>query len=271
MSEIDLNTPIWKVAEPRVEPSYFPFRVQKIPLLAVSNHRWCSAIKRGMDLLICIVAMPFALLLMALCAVAIVLDSPGAPFFVQERVGLRGRRFRIYKLRTMHCDLDKSYHEAFMRAFVRGEVGAGTREEEVSLPAAFVGTFVDSVPDCAVGNGRVFKPIQPSQLTRVGKILRRTSLDELPQIWNVLKGEMSIVGPRPNVPWEVEEYRPWHYGRLQVLPGITGLAQIKGRSGLAFDRIVEYDIEYVERQSILLDCKIIYLTVAEVLRGVGAR
>jgi lipopolysaccharide/colanic/teichoic acid biosynthesis glycosyltransferase len=95
-------------------------------------------------------------------------------------------------------------------------------------------------------------------------------LDELPQVFNVLKGEMSLVGPRPNVPWEVEEYWAWHHERLEVLPGITGLAQVRGRSGISFDRIVEYDIEYLEKQNLKLDLKVLWWTLSAVFLGRGA-
>ena len=116
----------------------------------------------------------------------------------------------------------------------------------------------------------MFKPFDKNHVTPIGRILRKTSLDELPQLINVLKGQMSLVGPRPNVVWEVEEYKGWHKERLEVLPGITGLAQVKGRSGILFDEIVEYDIEYIENQSLMLDLKILWWTFAAVLVGKGA-
>ncbi len=100
--------------------------------------------------------------------------------------------------------------------------------------------------------------------------MRKTSLDELPQIVNVLRGEMSIVGPRPNVPWEVEEYRPWHHERFEVVPGITGLAQVRGRSNIDFISLVRYDIEYVEKRSLILDLKILWWTAKGILGGRGA-
>ena len=101
--------------------------------------------------------------------------------------------------------------------------------------------------------------------------MRKTSLDELPQLINVFKGEMSFVGPRPNVPWEVEEYRGWHKERFEVLPGITGLAQVRGRSGIPFDEIVQYDIEYIRKQSLMLDLQVLWWTVSSVLFGDGAQ
>jgi len=179
-------------------------------------------------------------------AIAIKLDTNGPIFFIQERVGKGGRRFRMYKYRTMHIDIDKSSHQAFMKAFVNGNVNSKMAEKTV------------------------FKPFEASHVTRIGRILRKTSLDELPQLINVLKGDMSLIGPRPNVPWEVEEYRYVHQERLEVLPGITGLAQVRGRSGITFDEIVQYDVEYVENQSILLDLKILWWTVISVIYGKGA-
>jgi len=203
--------------------------------------------KRVMDLALCLLAMPLVLPLLALCALAIRIDSPGPALFVQERIGKGGRRFRMYKFRTMQHNLDDSPHRDFLKAFVNGRVGGDE-------------------------NGRVlYKPFQASQITRVGRILRKTSMDELPQLINVLRGEMSLVGPRPNVPWEFEEYRGWHQERLEVLPGITGLAQVRGRSGITFDSIVKYDIEYIERQSLAMDLTIMWWTVSSVLFGTGAQ
>jgi lipopolysaccharide/colanic/teichoic acid biosynthesis glycosyltransferase len=202
--------------------------------------------KRVMDLILVLLALPALLPLTILCMLAVRLDSPGPVFFIQERVGKGGRRFRIYKFRTMYHNLDNSAHKTFMRAFVNGEIGKN-------------------------GTGKtIYKPFRESQVTRAGRILRKTSLDELPQLINVLKGEMSLVGPRPNVPWEVEEYRGWHKERLEVLPGITGLAQVNGRSGVDFDTIVGYDVEYIRRQSLGLDLQILWQTMVSVIGGQGA-
>jgi lipopolysaccharide/colanic/teichoic acid biosynthesis glycosyltransferase len=120
------------------------------------------------------------------------------------------------------------------------------------------------------GEHKVFKPFQNNDVTRMGRILRKTSLDELPQLINVFLGDMSFIGPRPNVPWEVAEYRAWHKERLEVLPGITGLAQVRGRSAISFDEIVKYDVEYIKKQSFGLDLKIIWWTFTSVLDGRGA-
>lgn len=202
--------------------------------------------KRLFDLTVVLLVLPFVLILTLICVVLITLDSPGPVFFVQDRVGKGGRRFKLYKFRTMHYNLDESEHRAFMKAFVNGKV------------------------DKLASSKEVYKPFNDRHVTWVGHILRKTSLDELPQFFNVIKGEMSLVGPRPNVPWEVEEYRGWHKERLEVLPGITGLAQINGRSSNTFDRIVRYDIEYIERQSFIIDLRILWWTVISVLEGKGA-
>ena len=213
----------------------------------VISRRWeYRRVKRILDIILCLLVLPFALPLMALISLLVILDSPGPAMFVQERVGRGGRRFRIYKFRTMMWNLDDSAHRAFMRAFVNGEIDQVESEKVV------------------------FKPFRESQVTRTGRLLRKTSLDELPQILNVLKGEMSLIGPRPNVSWEVEAYKEWHRERLNALPGITGLAQVNGRSCISFDRIVEYDIEYIENQSLRMDLQILWLTVRSVIRADGA-
>jgi lipopolysaccharide/colanic/teichoic acid biosynthesis glycosyltransferase len=202
--------------------------------------------KRVLDFTLCILIIPVALPVMVLCALAIYIDSPGPIFFVQERIGKGGRRFRMFKFRTMKMDHDIRHCQKFMRAYVKGEIGV------------------------TESKGITFKPVSSQAIFRIGRILRKTSLDELPQIINVLKGEMSIVGPRPNVTWEVEEYWSWHHERLEVLPGITGLAQVRGRSCIDFNSLVRNDIEYIEKRSLALDLKIICWTVSNVLFGKGA-
>ncbi|MCP4538186.1 MAG: sugar transferase [Chloroflexi bacterium] len=234
--------------------------------------------KRLIDVTLCLLFLPVALPLMGICALLIRISSPGPVIFVQERVGKGGRTFRMYKFRTMSHNLDDSFHRFFMRAFVNGQIDSnggnganGKNGTNGNMRGAFTRAFALPKPgNNGNGNGKVYKPIQASQVTRIGRILRKTSLDELPQIFNVLKGEMSLVGPRPNVSWEVDEYRPWHYERLEVLPGITGLAQVQGRSGISFDSIVQYDIEYVEQQSLGMDLKVLWWTLSTVLLGTGA-
>jgi lipopolysaccharide/colanic/teichoic acid biosynthesis glycosyltransferase len=240
----------------RVDNPVTHFGQFKARFPTIARQRAYQVVKRAGDLVFCLLALPFVILLIGLCALLIILDSPGPALFVQERIGKRGRRFCMYKLRTMQHNLDDSYHRAFMTAFVRGEIGS---EEDIDGE----NDMIDSEKEI------IYKPAHASEITRVGRFLRKTSLDELPQIINVLKGEMSLVGPRPNVPWEVEAYQPSHYQRLEVLPGITGLAQVNGRSGLRFETIVEYDLEYIAKQSAILDLKILWWTVSRTLFGTG--
>lgn len=204
--------------------------------------------KATLDVALCIALLPFAVPIMTLVVLAICLESRGSPIFVQERIGLRGRRFRMYKFRTMKHDYDDSDDRQFMKAYIRGDISSSPGE---SGPL-------------------VFKPNHEACITKVGRFLRRTSLDELPQIFNVLKREMSLVGPRPHVAWEVEEYRRWHRGRLDVLPGITGLAQVQGRSGITFDQMVRLDLEYVRECGVKLDLRILWRTLLAVRNGQGA-
>jgi len=215
------------------QPSVFPRRARY------------QIAKRVMDVGLCLLALPLVLPFMIICAVVLYIDSPGPVIFVQERIGKGERPFRVYKFRTMQPKFDDRHHRAFMKAFVNGQIGER-----------------DGTP--------IYKPIQSSEVTSFGRILRKTSLDELPQLLNVLKGEMSLVGPRPNVIWEVEEYRGWHNERLEVLPGLTGLAQVRGRSGIAFDSIVKHDIEYIEKQCLATDIKILWWTFSSVFLGKGA-
>lgn len=205
--------------------------------------------KRAFDLLVSLLLLPILLLPMALISLIILLESRGSPLFVQERVGYGGRRFDFYKFRTMRQEHDDEAYRAFMKAFVAGKIAENSPEE-----------------------GRVakYKPIQVKDVTRVGRVLRKTSLDELPQIFNVIRGDMSLIGPRPNVLWEVEAYRPWHNERLNALPGITGLAQVLGRSEITFDQIARHDIQYVRNQSLDLDLWIVGQSVRAIIGGDGA-
>jgi lipopolysaccharide/colanic/teichoic acid biosynthesis glycosyltransferase len=214
----------------------------------ILSRRGYQQTKRVLDLVICLLIMPLAAVVMAAISVAILLDSSGPVFFRQERVGRCGRRFRMYKFRTLRHNHDDASGREFMKAYIKGEIGQDDND----------------------GGQVVYKPIHKTHVTRLGRILRKTSLDELPQILNVLKGEMSLVGPRPHVPWEVQAYSDWHCERLRVLPGITGLAQVWGRSGISFNRLVRYDLKYVQEQSLKLDLKILCWTLLSVLKGRGA-
>jgi lipopolysaccharide/colanic/teichoic acid biosynthesis glycosyltransferase len=205
-----------------------------------------QVLKRMIDISICLLIMPVVLPVVMVCALAIYLNSPGPIFFIHDRMGKGGKHFRMYKFRTMNSNLDLIQCRDFMRAYIRAEIIE--RDD----------------------GKKIFKPIKDKDIFLVGRILRKLSLDELPQIINVLRGDMSIVGPRPNVLWEVESYYPWHHERFEVLPGITGLAQVRGRSCIDFASLVRYDIEYIEKQSIMLDIKILWWTFTATLRGIGA-
>jgi lipopolysaccharide/colanic/teichoic acid biosynthesis glycosyltransferase len=205
-----------------------------------------QSIKRLVDLVLCVLILPFAIPLFLLCSVAILLGSGRPIFYIQERIGKGGKPFNIYKFRTLESEDDESQSRTFMKAYIRGEIIQDETTESN------------------------YKPELHQRIFPVGNFLRRTSLDELPQLINVLKNEMSIVGPRPNVTWEVDVYHPWHYERLEVLPGITGLAQVNGRSGISFNKLVRYDINYIENQNLDLDLKIIWQTFKSVLLSKGA-
>src|SRR5579859_25950 len=193
--------------------------------------------KRVLDLVLASLVLLAALPAWLLVAVAIRLETRGPVFFVQERIGLGGSRFRFYKFRSMHVDAERRL--AQLRAL-----------NEVSGP--------------------VFKIRRDPRITRVGRILRRTSLDELPQLVNVIRGEMSLVGPRPALPQEVAVYQPGDLARLTVKPGLTCLWQVSGRSTVGFARWMEYDREYVARMSLRLDLEILLRTVWAVLSCRGA-
>jgi lipopolysaccharide/colanic/teichoic acid biosynthesis glycosyltransferase len=192
--------------------------------------------KRGFDLAVCIWLLPVVAILMLLLALIIRLDSPGSILIAQERTGRDGRRFRMYKFRTMVRNAE--------------ELKAGLAHLNVLPP-----------PD--------FKIPKDPRITRVGMILRQTSLDELPQLVNVLRGDMSLVGPRPTS-FEPTTYSLWHTRRLEVTPGITGLWQLKGRNLTTFDERLRLDIEYIEHRSFWLDLKILLQTVPAVFRRSGA-
>lgn len=193
-------------------------------------------VKRLFDVTITIVASIFLWPVFLLMAIAIRLDSPGPAIFTQTRVGENGRLFKMYKFRTMVADA-----------------------ERLGPPVGFDDQ-----------GRRVYKTADDSRVTRVGRFLRRTSLDELPQLFNVLKGEMSLVGPRPEMRFIVEGYEPWQRGRLAVPPGITGWWQVNGRSNLPLHLNTQYDLYYIRNYSLWLDLKILLKTIGVVIRGQGA-
>lgn len=227
---------LFELALDRVQIS----EVAGLPLIGIKESRlqgWNWWIKRMMDIVLASLVLVLGAPLMLLIALAIKLDSPGPILFRQVRVGKGGKLFTLYKFRSMVDGADKQ-QEALREALGRSPL--------------------------------LFKLPNDPRVTRVGRVLRRTSLDELPQFFNVLKGEMSIVGPRPPVPEEVAEYQDWHLQRLLVTPGLTGLWQVNGRSDLTFDEMVRLDLYYVENWSPWLDLKVMLRTVPVVLMGRGA-
>ena len=205
--------------------------------------------KRALDILVSVSLLILLAPLLLLLALAIRLDSPGPVIFTQRRVGKGGRIFHFFKYRSMYQHADPSVHREFARRYIRGEWN----------------------PRAGAARPGLFKPVDDKQVTRVGRFLRKTSLDELPQLFNILKGDMSLVGPRPSIAYELDEYAPWHWRRLEILPGLTGLAQIHGRSTLPFNEIVALDLHYIARQSLQMDIKILLQTIPVVLSCQGAR
>lgn len=204
--------------------------------------------KRASDLIIAISALSILSPLWLLIALLIKLDSRGPALYKQERVGMDGRLFLFFKFRTMRADTDDAQHREYQRRYISGD------------------------PDSNLGDDHkpAFKLKTDDRVTRLGRLLRKTSLDELPQLFNVLRGDMSIVGPRPPIPYEVESYEVWHRKRLDMKPGITGLWQVSGRNRLPFDEMVRMDLYYIENWSLLLDIKIILQTLPVMWRAEDA-
>jgi exopolysaccharide biosynthesis polyprenyl glycosylphosphotransferase len=206
------------------------------------------ALKRAFDItagsLILIVASPF--LLAAALAIRL-LD--GAPvLYRQSRVGMHGKLFEMLKLRTMRMSAGDASH----REYVRKWIGNGVKASQGGA------------------NGeQVFKLTDDQRITRLGRTLRRFSIDELPQLFNVIRGDMSLIGPRPALPYELELYKPWHLGRLDAIPGITGLWQVSGRNHLSFDEMVRLDVKYMQEWTLAGDLRILARTVPAMLRGSG--
>ena len=194
-----------------------------------------------------LVGLTFGLLLsipiVGFAMVAIALESRGAVLYHQTRVGRDGSLFRVHKLRTMRSGNDDAEHAAYVAALIAGD---------------------------ASRQGALFKLRDDARCTRVGRFLRRTSIDELPQLWNVLRGDMSLVGPRPPLPKEVEQYERWQRRRLSMKPGITCLWQVSGRNRIGFEEWMRLDLAYIDNWSLGLDLKILARTVPAVVLARGA-
>jgi lipopolysaccharide/colanic/teichoic acid biosynthesis glycosyltransferase len=212
-----------------------------------SEPRWLSTLRRFVDLVFAVVLIAlFAPILIAVAA-AVRIDSHGPALFRQRRVGYREREFTLYKFRSMRIDADPRGHQEYVTALIRGE---------------------SSPPNG--GSETLYKVAVDNRITPVGRWIRRWSLDELPQLFNVLLGDMTLVGPRPAIPYEVAEYPSWYLRRFSVKPGLTGLWQVSGRSERTYEEMVRLDIEYTERRSLGLDFSILLKTPWTVLSRKGA-
>jgi lipopolysaccharide/colanic/teichoic acid biosynthesis glycosyltransferase len=213
---------------------------------------------RALDIFGALVLLTVLSPLILAIAIAVRLDSRGPAVFRQQRVGRGGRLFTVNKFRSMYVGVAHDTHRAFVVGLINGEP---PRHEHLDRAGA---------PNEDEAASKYFKMMADPRVTRMGRLLRRSSLDELPQLWNVLRGSMSLVGPRPPIPYEVEEYpREW-LERLSVRPGITGPWQVGGRSRVTMQEMVRLDIEYARNRNVLLNLKLLILTVPAVLGGRGA-
>jgi lipopolysaccharide/colanic/teichoic acid biosynthesis glycosyltransferase len=212
-------------------------------LVKARGGRW---VKRVLDILVSLSMLALLLPLFLVIALLVKLSSPGPIFFRQTRLGQYGRTFTFLKFRTMYTNCDAAIHEAYVAKLISGQLEVGK------------------------GEG-IYKMQNDPRVTPLGRFLRKSSLDELPQFVNVLRNEMSMVGPRPPLPYEYERYKPWHKRRvLELKPGITGLWQVEGRSRTTFDQMVRLDLRYGRFRTIWSDLKILARTPSAVIRGRGA-
>lgn len=206
-------------------------------------------LKRSLDVIVSLALLTLLFPLFAVLAGLVKLSSRGPVFFRQERVGHLMKPFVMYKFRTMYVDSDHQVHQDYVSWFISSSNNAKSTNGEA-----------------------VFKLTDDSRITLIGRVLRRTSFDEFPQLWNVLIGDMSLVGPRPPLPYEVEQYKPWHRKRIvDAKPGMTGLWQVVGRSRTTFDEMVRLDLQYARSMSLWFDLKILCATPGAMISGKGAR
>ncbi len=263
--------------------SHQEMSIDRRPILVIGHDkRFYLWVKRLIDVVGSLVLIVVFSPLLVLIGICVKLDSPGPALFRQTRTGKNSRRkerrrqrqprlsnstdrrshndrrqsdlygkpFTFYKFRTMYVDNDSEIHRQFVQRYIKNQT-----------PDQSDAKSIDALK---------YKINKDPRVTRVGHILRQTSLDELPQLFNVLKGEMSFVGPRPPISYEVEHYQGWHRERLRVVPGITGLWQVHGRSRVPFDEMVRLDLRYIEEMSLISDLKIMLLTPWAVISGNGA-
>ncbi len=227
-------------------PDLFPLDLDA----STEPHGFQIVLKRGLDIVGSLVGLILFSPIMLATAVAIKMTSPGPIIFKQSRIGRKGQRFQFYKFRSMYWNTDDQIHREYVSNLIKGELDKVNQGDE---------------------EAQLFKMKSDPRVTRFGKIIRKTSIDEVPQFFNVLKGEMSLVGPRPPVPYEVEKYEAWHLRRiLEVKPGVTGLWQVGGRSKTSFDEMVRLDLRYIQNWSLWLDLKILLKTERELIPSRGA-
>lgn len=250
MNEISLSFHVYPEDWDDGEPGHptgsrlYPDLLQKM-----EGRRVSSALKRSIDVLGSLLALVISSPLFLMIAAAIKLSSEGPVLFRQTRLGQYGKKFSFYKFRSMYTATDHTIHEQYVSNYIAGTLTAEGLDN----------------------HGPVYKMTNDPRITRIGKFLRRTSLDEFPQFFNVLRGQMSLVGPRPPLSYEYERYGVWHKRRLlAVKPGITGLWQVAGRSKVPFDEMVRLDLEYAKSWSLWMDIKILFRTPLAVLNSDGA-
>lgn len=221
--------------------------VESAPIQVIRIQAGYSRIKRILDVTFTLLISPALLFVGMIVAIAIRLDSPGPIFYRQKRIGQNGEEFAMLKFRSMYADSNDALHRHAIEQYMSGELINGDDK------------------DCPN------KLKDDPRITKIGKFIRKTSIDELPQFWNVLRGQMSLVGPRPPLPYETEWYNARDWLRLSGKPGLTGPWQVYGRSIVTFQEMVEMDITYLQHQSLWQDCKFILLTVPVMIfaRGGG--
>ncbi len=219
-----------------------------IPADTTSYYGPTGWMKRAFDIVFASLMLLVAGPIMLVISLMVKKTSSGPILFVQERLGRDGTPFNFYKFRSMKHNSDDAIHREFAAMFISGD------EESCSTTK----------------NGeKVFKMERDPRITSIGAFLRKTSLDELPQLLNILKGEMTLVGPRPPIAYEIENYQPWHMERLKAVPGLTGLWQVSGRSSVSFDEMVRLDIRYINEWTLWKDVVIMLKTLPVVLKGTG--
>ena len=220
--------------------------VQSAPVRTIAIASSYLRAKRLLDLAFTLLVAPFIILVGMFVAICIKLDSRGPVFFRQKRVGWNGNEFEMLKFRSMYVNSDQLAHREKIMKYMNGQ----------------------KLNQDGTGN-LSYKDVHDPRITKIGRLIRKTSLDEIPQFWNVLSGDMTLVGPRPPLPYEVELYSSYEWLRLAGKPGLTGTWQVYGRSRVTFQNMVEMDIEYLERQSLWRDIQLILLTIPVMLFARG--